>query len=47
MDRLIDAYLQYKARGPIPLDETCSWPLNVMSFSGIPIHSALALDSAK
>ncbi|KAJ6552543.1 hypothetical protein B0H10DRAFT_2229907 [Mycena sp. CBHHK59/15] len=33
MDRLIDAYLQYKARGPIPVDETCSWPLNVLSFS--------------
>ncbi|KAJ7691943.1 hypothetical protein B0H17DRAFT_934531 [Mycena rosella] len=38
MDRLIDAYLQYKAQGPISLDEARSWPLNVLSFSETGIH---------
>ncbi|KAJ6475629.1 hypothetical protein DFH09DRAFT_952777 [Mycena vulgaris] len=33
MDRLVDAYLQYQAQGATAVDETRSWPLNVLSFS--------------
>ncbi|KAJ6476562.1 hypothetical protein DFH09DRAFT_1108859 [Mycena vulgaris] len=38
MDRLVNAYLQYKAQGPITVDETRSWPLHVLSFSETGIH---------
>ncbi|KAJ7269482.1 hypothetical protein C8J57DRAFT_1227238 [Mycena rebaudengoi] len=33
MPRLIDAYLKFKAGGPIKVDNSCSWNLAVLSFS--------------
>ncbi|KAJ7291871.1 hypothetical protein C8J57DRAFT_1492338 [Mycena rebaudengoi] len=33
LPRLIDAYLRFKARGPIEIDASCSWGLAVLSFS--------------